>query len=299
MKIWFFRLMSAIARYRVGIGVIEACTWCITTIYFLFSDRQRAISVRFYEALFPSKNHLFHLWCAWRQFHHFSTVFSDHLVAGSREIFCESHGIDNIQEASLPGRRGILLMSHVGNWQIAARKLSDYGIKVALFLGSKQAQAIEARMKADLGAVGITIVSVPENEAAPLIVLEALHFLRNEGLIAMPGDRIWSQEQKSIEIEFLGHTVRLPQAPFAMAMSLKVPLFAFFIIRTGRARYRIIYPPPIVMQAASRADREQCMREAARTYLVMLEEVLRQYPDHWYCFEPFLEPSVEWAHEHG
>jgi predicted LPLAT superfamily acyltransferase len=289
--------MSAIARYRVGIGVIEACTWCITTVYFLYSDRQRAISVHFYEALFPSKNHLFHLWCVWRQFHHFSTVFSDHLVAGSREIFCESHGIDHIQEAFLPGQRGILLMSHVGNWQIAARKLADYGIKVALFLGSKQAQAIEARMKSVLGSTGITIVSVQEHEDAPLNVLEALHFLKNEGFIAMPGDRIWSRDQKCLTMDFLGHIVRLPQAPFALALALKVPLFAFFIIRTGRVRYRIIYNQPIVIPATSRTEREGSMREAARTYLALLEEVLRIYPEHRYCFEPFLAPYNEAVHE--
>lgn len=104
----------------------------------------------------------------------------------------------------------------------------------------------------------------------------------------MTGDRVWSESQKSIEVEFLNHMVKLPYSPFALAYTLKAPLFVFFIIRTGRAEYRIEYNPPIFLDSKDRSERERVIQEAAKQYLEMYEDVIRRYPDHWYCFEPFL-----------
>ncbi len=285
----FYKIMYFLAGTRAGIYLAEIVTWCITTSYFLMPRPQVKLSMAFYRTLFPGRSKLYYLLCAWRQFHHFSTVFTDRLIVeATGKLPCESIGWEHIYNAHSSGKRGILLMSHIGNWELAARKLSDFGIKVALFVGSKQAQKIEAQMKKEISGKGIKIISVDENESSPLNVFEVLQYLKNEGFVSMTGDRVWSDNQKSIEVEFLNHAVRLPYSPFALAYTLKVPLFVFFIIRTGRAKYRIEYNQPIFLDSKDRSERERIIYEAAQKYLGLYEDVIRRHPDHWYCFEPFL-----------
>ncbi len=289
MMIIFYKIMYFLAGTRAGICLAEIVTWCITTCYFLMPRPQVKFSMAFYRELFPGRSGFYYLLCAWRQFHHFSTVFTDRLIVeATGKLPCESIGWEHIYNAHSSGKRGILLMSHIGNWELAARKLSDFGINVALFVGSKQAQKIEAQMKKEISGKGIKIISVDENESAPLNVFEVLQYLKNEGFVSMTGDRVWSESQKSIEVEFLNHMVKLPYSPFALAYTLKAPLFVFFIIRTGRAEYRIEYNPPIFLDSKDRSERERVIQEAAKQYLEMYEDVIRRYPDHWYCFEPFL-----------
>lgn len=294
MMVLFYRFMRFIGGFRPGAYIAEFVTWCITTCYFLLPRPQVKLSMDFYRALFPGRSRLFYLACAWRQFHHFSTVFTDRLfIDASGVSFCESTGWEHILNAHKSGRRGILLMSHIGNWEFAARKLADFGINAALFVGSKQAQKIEAQMKNDISGTGIRVISVDENENAPLNVLEMLKYMKDEGFVSMTGDRVWNAEQKAIELPFLGGTVRLPYSPFALAYALKAPIFVFFIIRSGRARYRIEYNAPINLDTRSRSEKEQVITEAARKYLGLYEDAIRRHPDHWYCFEPFLIDRTE------
>ena len=288
----FYKIMHFIAGSGPGIYLAEFVTWCITSFYFFMPRPQVKWSMAFYQALFPGRSRLYYLLCAWRQFHHFSTSFTDRLIVENKgDIVCESIGIEHIYNFSENGRRGILLMSHVGNWELAARKLAGYGINVALFVGSKQAQKIESQMKKEMLDKGLSIISVDENEDSPLNVLQALNFVRNTGFISITGDRLWSPRQKAIELDFLGGLARIPHSPFALAYALKVPMFVFFIIRTGRAKYRIEYNPPIVMDTTERTEKETVIRQAAGKYLLMLEDIIRKHPEHWYCFEPFIFPK--------
>jgi predicted LPLAT superfamily acyltransferase len=294
MLILFYRFMFFMARSRYFIWLVEFITWCIVTVYFLMPRPQVGWSMDFYRALFPGRSRLYYLMLAWRQFHHFSTVFTDRMIIEGRgDIPCESVGSERIHDADAAGKRGILLMSHVGNWELAALKLAGLGLRVAIFAGMKQAQKIEAMMKREMLGKGLSIITVGENEEAPLNVLDALNFVRNEGFISMAGDRLWSPAQKYVEVDFLGKKARIPQTPFAMAYAMNVPLFVFFIIRTGRARYRIEYNPPIIMDRERGTGRDDAIMEAASAYMAMLEDVVRRHPEHWYCFEPFLIEETE------
>jgi len=290
----FYKVMSFLARTGPGIRIAELLTWCITTCYFFMPRPQVKWSMDFYQALFPGRSSFFYLKCAWKQFHHFSKSFTDRLIVENRgSLPCENKGVEHILEANMNGQRGILLMSHIGNWELAARKLSDFGINVALFVGSKQAQKIEAQMKNEISGKGIKILSIDENEKAPFNVFEMLGYLKNEGFVSMTGDRVWNASNKSMELDFLNHTVKLPYSPFALAYALKVPVFVFFIIRTGRAEYRIEYNPPINLDSRDRSKKEMVIHNAAVKYLKLYEDVIRRHPDHWYCFEPFIFPKAK------
>jgi predicted LPLAT superfamily acyltransferase len=189
-------------------------------------------------------------------------------------------------------------MSHVGSWEIAAQLLmrkaeGDPRIKLLLYLGEKRREQIEGRQKRNVKANGIRVISSPEDAASAIDILEGLKFLREGGLVSLTGDRLWSQDQKSVAVQFAGCEARIPEVPYILASLSGAPLLIFFGHRTGRGRYHVIVKPPIHVAAASRTERGQAVQQAAQAYADLLARTARAHPDEWYHFGPFLMDSEQ------
>ena len=90
-----------------------------------------------------------------------------------------------------------------------------------------------------------------------------------------------------MEVSFLGHTISLPQAPYAMALVAGAPLFIFFSLRDPDGAYHIICRA-VPLEKVPRKERAAAIQRAAQAYADTLAEVARAYPEQWYCFERFL-----------
>ncbi len=261
--------------------------------YFFFFPRRVGIGMRFYQALFPAHSRFYHLWCTFRQFIDFTHVFRDRLVLGDDGgLTSDFDGWERLRDA-MGGSGGILLMSHMGNWEVAARLLKKTlpALRLLLYMGVKQKEQIEQLQKEAVRQSNIRIVGIDESGGSPLDIVEGIRFLRGGGLVSLTGDRVWQAEQRSLPVRFLGRTVRLPAAPYVLAMTAGVPIFVFFALRTGASHYHFSASRPIVVSAADRSEREAAMLSAAQHYAHQLEGTVRRYPFQWHHFEPFLESS--------
>ena len=297
MKDLFYRLLISLAQ-RFGDGIFLLLARPVATGYFLFFPHRVAVSVRFYRCLFPKRGRWHALQCAWRQYHGFVHVFLDrYRLARGEEIRTTFEGWDHIVSAAESGRGGIILMSHVGSWEVAARLLQRYGkkhpgMRLLLYLGAKHREQIERRQKQSVEEIGIRVVSVPENGGAATDILEGLHFLREGGLVSLTGDRLWGRDQKAVTVRFAGGEARIPEIPYVLAMLSGAPLLIFFGYRTGEGRYHLVAHPPLFVTAASRAKRWTAVEAAAQTYADLLAETVQYHPFEWYHFEPFLTDRI-------
>lgn len=272
--------------------VFYLASWIVATGYFFLFPARVAVSVRFYRTLFPDRSGRFHILCAWRQFHRFTHVYIDrYLVQHSNRIKYTTEGWHHIEKAVKEKQGGILLMSHIGNWEIAAQLLRKKSIPLMLFMGEKTKEQIEGTQKEHLKQSGVKIIAIDEKNHSPVEILEAIKFLKQGGIVSMTGDRVWSAKQKIIKTTFLNHEVRLPEAPHAIALLTGVPLFVFFSFRTGLYKYDVVLNPPIYLKATSRGDRGKMIAMSAEKYTSMLEAAAFRHPADWYHFEPFLGPK--------
>jgi predicted LPLAT superfamily acyltransferase len=293
MKNWFFRILVRLSRI-FGDWLFTLVVRGIAAGFFLFARARRRASVDFYTTLFPNKGPFHAHICTWRQFSGFTDLFMDHYLAveaNQRALEYTAEGFEHLQQVHTRGTGCVLLMSHMGNWQVAAhllnRDLPD--TPLMLYMGQAQRQQLEKQQKAVLAADGVRIVTVDESGGSPFDIVEGVRFLREGGIVSLTGDRIWRSGQRAVTATFLGRRIQLPEAPYILALMGAAPLIFFFAFRTGPGRYHFSASPPQFLQPAGRSERQAAIQAAAQGYADALEAAVRRYPLQWYHFDPIFE----------
>jgi predicted LPLAT superfamily acyltransferase len=291
---WFYEVVTSLSKTAPP-WVVEFMVWMVSTGFFLFSPERVRVSMRFYRELFPDRGRFFPLGCAWRQYHNFSHIFLDRLrLRKPVSLTYTSEGWEDLEAVHKEGKGGIILMSHLGNWEIAAHLLKTKSpeMNLLLYMGVKQKDQIEHVQKQSLTEGGVKIVGIDRDGGSPFAIIEGLRMLKEGGFVSMTGDVLWNQEQRTVHVRFLGHKVKLPAAPHILALLSGAPLFVFFAFRVGRGEYRFKIIGPKYVRMSSRSRRTEAIQGSAQEYAHLLEQALYQSPLEWYHFEPFLEPQI-------
>ena len=278
--------------HRLGVWFFRTFSWCIATGYFFLFPVRVADSLKFYRALFPGRNFFYHLYCVWKQFHNFTDVYIHRFipwVADQAEFSRE--GWEHLDEAVAKKTGAIVVMSHIGNWELAAQRLNQKGLPIMLYLGAKHKEQVERIQKDNLAEKGIRIVATDEKEKSPFALLEGINFLREGGIVSMTGDRLWG-EQSYVTVDFLGHEARLPDTPHLFALMTGAPLMTFFVFQDAVGIYHIKVSEGRNVFAATRTDRKKAVLESAQAYADDLARFASEHPFEWHHFEPFLGKKI-------
>lgn len=286
----FYKTLPFLARV-FGAWTFDLIARGIAAGYFLFAPGRVMVSVRFYRALFPQRGRFYHGWCAWKQFQNFTSIYLDrYLLQKSGDISYTYEGWEHIENALDRKTGGVILMSHLGNWEIAAHlmALKRERIPLLLFMGQRARAQIERIQKDDLRRRGIRVVSAEADGGTSFDLLEGLRFIQEGGLVSMSGDQIRSSGQRAVSAAMLGHEVRLPETPHLLAMLSGAPLLIFFSRRIGKKRYHLKVCEPLYIEKATRRNRAEVIGRSAQRYADLLEDHLRRTPCEWYHFKPFI-----------
>ena len=277
----------------IGPWAVMIAAAVVSAGYFFLLPRRTAGCVRFYRAIFPDRSRLFHLACTWRQYQSFSQLFSERLeLHREGRITYESEGIEHLEQAKREGTGGIILMSHLGSWEVAARLFQAYGHRMMLYMGLKRGEKLEGVQKKDIMEDGLKVIAVPEGGGSPFDMLEGLKFIRDGGFVSIAADR-GGHEDRKVSIPFADRRIKLPTTPYLFSAISGAPMFVFFSYRIGRRRYRMDLSPPIQLRIARRKERSVVVAEAAKEYASMLEAAVRLHPEQWYHFDQVLEEASD------
>lgn len=256
--------------------------------YFLFCRKRVRGSIELYQALFPGRGNVFYLYCVWRQFTDFASGYCDRLSleTGEKVEYLEE-GREYLEKALLGGTGGIILISHLGNWEIIARIAKRRGVKLLLLMGEQESKQVARMQKEDMRAEGINVmVSSPVIESR-FAGLEAVEFLKGGGLVAIAGDLGWTDSNRGVMVNLFGRKAMLPAAPHLLAVYSGAPLFTLFTYRISRNKYLISILPPRWMETSIKG-RNAAVQESAQEYALDLEKAVMRFPYQWHVFEPLL-----------
>ena len=71
--------------HKLGLWFFRTLSWFIATGYFFLFGLRVKESVRFYRALFPERGFAYALYCAWKQFHNFTDVYTHRFIPWAGE----------------------------------------------------------------------------------------------------------------------------------------------------------------------------------------------------------------------
>ena len=286
------RFVMWAGRY-FGVWVIRIVAWCVAAGYFLFERNRRRTSVAFYQAVFPGESRRFYLLCTWRQFQALSQSYCDEMAFSFGEpVNTTAEGREYIKEAVQSGKGGILLISHLGNWGVAARIFQRAGFKLMLIMGEREAKQVARQHREGLMGEGMKIlISKPEDSDSLLTGIEALKFIREGGFLCLAGDITWSDPRSRLTVKFFNRDIYLPTGPHLLALVSGAPVFTMFNFRQPGGKYRFLILPPRYVKAPSRELRNDVIEKSAQLYASQLEEAVRRYPYEWHIFEPIFVNS--------
>jgi len=287
-------LRKTIIRITLLLGYwpIRFFSWWIVIGYFLFLPSRRRVSVKLYQVIFPGRRPWYYLYCAWRQFHSFAATYADRIEIGREKgVTTTTQGREGIVEAARKGRGGIILMSHLGSYEVAARGFQGLGLKLLLIMGEKEAKQLARDQREALKARGIYIQVATAKEDFTLDGLEAIKFIKEGGFVSVAGDIVWTDQRSLLSVKLFDHEVGLPSGPYLLALVSGAPLFTMFTFKVKRGRHQVIMSPPREVRAPSRSERNAALQASAQAYASALEEMVRQHPFQWYIFEPFFRSA--------
>ena len=214
-----------------------------------------------------------------RTFTDFAMCFSD-LVSTNRQPAEQLTGSVGRVEGRdrVPTGTGLIsLTAHVGNWELAGRLLAGRTARTThVVVAEEEARQLEQWVRRD--GDGVRFVT----RSRPTISLELVAALRRGEVVAVQGDRALGT-RGDVLVPFFGWPAPFPLGPFILARAVGMPLVPAFCLLDTDYRYTVKVAEPLVV---ARGGEEQ----AARAWVGVLEDVVRECPTQWFNFFDIWNP---------
>lgn len=203
-----------------------------------------------------------------------------------QQAFAYLRGESVIQGALARGKGVILLSAHLGNWEFGGvmMRLSDYPLAVvALPHNTAATNALVNRFRKEKG------IRVIELDASPFSSIAILKHLRQNGVVAMVGDRDFFGNGKAVD--FFGAKVSFPVGPVVLAQASGAAVIPAFVLKKPDGKYFGVLEAEIPI--STNGTREDLIQKNLAKIARVFETYIRRYPEQWYTPDPITGTARE------
>ena len=179
-----------------------------------------------------------------------------------------SGALDAIRE---PGRGVILLSGHIGNWEIAARLLSEIKPVVGMARGMKNPYT-ERLLRAR--KTGSAMQYMPKHNAD---MMRLFATLREGKILALLADQY--AHDRGMMVDFFGTPASTHTSPALLHLITRAPLCFGWCRRDGPMAYTLFANEPIMVRSTGR--READVRAILVQFTSALEDAIRVAPEQY------------------
>ncbi|MEO5989675.1 MAG: hypothetical protein ABIU54_04815 [Candidatus Eisenbacteria bacterium] len=192
-------------------------------------------------------------------------------------------GKDHLERAFERGRGVILASSHIGNWELAAVMVAQWGYTLHAVAGVQLGRWLSGAVRESKSELSIVTVS-PEDGFRKL--LRALE--HNDPIALVVDGDIYNHGSP---VEFFGREYNFPAGPGVLAQRTGAQVICGYCERLSPGRFRIVMEPALDPTAfASTALLNQAVAGT-------IERHIREHLDQWCIFRTMWEPSPSPAAE--
>ncbi len=269
---WFFRTALRLTGLRGAYGLL----YLVCAYYALFDRAAVAGAEAYVRHRFFGRTFWGRRVAVYRLFINQGKCLIDRHAynAGARSFDFGTDSLRQIYQQLAAAERGfVLLLAHVGGWQLALPhlRLLSGDRPVSLLMRAAETPDVRAHVRGN--DAGFHVISP---DAGPGCVVEMVTRLQRGEIVSIMGDRAYGGQ--TVDVPFLGTPAQFPASAFAVARAAQCPVVALFVIKTGVTDYQT---EPVLFEAPSREDRRS-VHAGVRAFAEALEAVTRRYP--YQCF---------------
>jgi KDO2-lipid IV(A) lauroyltransferase len=185
-----------------------------------------------------------------------------------------------VDEALKKGKGIIALTGHLGNWELGGVVTAMMGYKIAAVALPHKDKRVNDFFDSQRTSKNLEIIPIG------VAVRRCFKVLKENRVVALLGDRDFSEVRLGLEMDFFGKKTPLPRGPAALALKTQAPIIPGFMIREDRTKYKLIFDQPIYPPKVEKID-DEAVRSLMRQYIPVLEKYIRKYPTQWFMFREF------------
>jgi KDO2-lipid IV(A) lauroyltransferase len=169
------------------------------------------------------------------------------------------------------GRGGFIFTGHFGNFELLMIAHALFGNPIAIVHRPLRNPLIDARI--------FQMRTRPGNQMIPRkgAAAEIKAVVQRAGVVALPIDL---DVRRGVFVDFFSLKASTTASLARLAIATRRPAVPGFIIRQGDTlHHRIVVMPPL--EVVYEGDRYEAIRETTQRATRVIEDMIRQYPDHW------------------
>jgi len=192
-------------------------------------------------------------------------------------------GREHLEQAIARGRGVILASSHIGNWELAAVMIAQWGHTLHAVAGVQLNRWLSTAVRETKSELAIQTISPEDGFRRLLRALE-----HNEPVALVVDGDIYNH---GVEVEFFGRRYDFPAGPGVLAQRTGAQVICGYCERVSPGRFRIVMEKPL--DPAAFATTSELNQAVAAT----IERHIRSHLDQWCIFRPMWEPAPSSAAE--
>jgi len=204
------------------------------------------------------------------------------VLGGATDRLFSVHGEENFRKAFERGKGVILLSAHLGNWELAASRVSRMGYPVEA-IGADQRDPRLTDLLIGLRASG-GIVTIGKG----LDLKAALRCLRDGKVLAVLLDQ--DAKDRGVIARFLGRPASTPYGPVKMSWKIGSPIVPVFSVRKEDKIHHDLFLLPALDIPPEGG--EESLREAVQLCNDVLGEWIARFPEQWMWLYPRWKSTV-------
>lgn len=231
-------------------------------------------------------------WLSLRHFAFFAETLLDKLLAVGGRYPRERvrfSGHEPMLAASAAGQGGIIATAHMGClelMQVAAGWRE--GLRVTILVHTVHAPKFNDMLERLNPGIRLRLMQVTDFSPATAVALADR--VRAGEFIAIAGDRVPVQGERTARADFLGAPADFPAGPWLLASVLDCPVWGLACLHAGEG-YQATITPLAGRVELPRGQRQAALDRYAALFAAWLEAGVRSSPLDWFNFFPFWDSA--------
>ncbi|MFH0909016.1 MAG: lysophospholipid acyltransferase family protein [bacterium] len=213
------------------------------------------------------------------------------LIPAEVERTTDREGFEKVLDHAHAGKGGILVVPHMGNWDLAGVGAHMLGLPIFLIVGKQKNPLTDAWLNRVRGVTGIELV--PRDSS---VLKKAIRSLREGKILTFMTDL--RSKTPGVVVRFFGKEANVVGGMALFARQAGVPIFPAVVTRVGwtRHRWRVfdpIHPDPAI-------DKEADWQRMTQQVMDIFDKAAREEPEQyfWYNKRWILDPLEPQDQQH-